>query len=74
MPMTLLSSLEEYLRRLLTWKDAMEEKVLTVSAGKTKIMICGMGLDLLHSSAEFPCATCRTGVGCNSIFCNGRKH
>ena len=23
---------------------------------------------------EFPCAICRTGVGSNSIFCNGCKH
>ena len=40
------------------------------NAGKTKIMICGMGLDLPQSSGEFPC----TGVGSNSIFCNGCKH
>ena len=37
-------------------------------------MICGMCLDLLHSSGEFPCTVCRTGVGSNSIFCNGCKH
>ena len=34
-------SLEECVRRLLTWKEAMEEKGLRVNAGKTKIMICG---------------------------------
>ena len=67
-------SLEECFRRLLTWKEAMEKKGLRVNAGKTKIMICGMGLDLLQSSDEFPCAVCRTGVGRNSIFCNGCKH
>ena len=44
----------------------MEEKGLRVNAGKTKIMICGTGLDLLQSSGEFPCAVCRTGVGSNS--------
>ena len=49
-------SLEECVRRLLTWKEAMEEKGLRVNAGKTKIMICGTGLDLLRSSGEFPCA------------------
>ena len=43
-------SLEECVRRVLTWKEAMDEKVLKVSAGKTKIMICGTGLDLLQSS------------------------
>ena len=45
-----------------------------VKAGKTKIIICGTGLDLLQSSGEFPCAVCLTGVGNNSIFCNGCKH
>ena len=67
-------SLEECVRRLLTWKEAMEEKGLRVNAGKTKIMICGTGLDLLQSSGEFPCAVYRTGVGSNSIFCKGCKH
>ena len=33
-----------------------------------------MGLELLQSSGEFPCAVCCTGVGCNSIFCSGCKH
>ena len=67
-------SLEECVRRLLTWKEAMEKKGLRVNAGKTKIMICGTELDLLQSSGEFPCAVCCTGVGSNSIFCNGCKH
>ena len=67
-------SLEESVRRLLTWKEAMEKKGLRVNAGKTKIMICGKGLDFLQSSGEFPCTVCRTGVGSNSIFCNGCKH
>ena len=40
-------SLEECVRKLLTWKEAMEKKGLRVNAGKTKIMICGTGLDLL---------------------------
>ena len=43
-------SLEECVRRLLTWKEAMEEKGLRVNAGKTKIMISGMGAG---SPAEF---------------------
>ena len=66
--------LEECVGRLLRWKEAMEKKGLRVNAGKTKIMICGTGLDLLQSSGEFPCAVCRTGVGSNSIFCNDCKH
>ena len=68
------ASLEQCVRRLLTWKKAMEEKGLRVNAGKTKVMICGTGLNLLQSSGEFLCAVCRTGVGSNSIFCKGRVH
>ena len=66
-------SLEECVRRLLIWKEAMEKKGMRVNAGKTKVMICGTGLDLLQSSGEYPCAVCRTGVGNNSIYCNGCK-
>ena len=48
--------LEECVRTLLTWKEAMEEKEMRINAGKTKIMICDTGLDLLQSSGEFPCS------------------
>ena len=58
----------------MTWEEAMEKKGPRVNARKTKIMICGRGLDILQSSGEFPCAVCCTGVGSNSIFCNGCKH
>ena len=33
-------------------KEAMEKKGLRVNAGKTKVMICGTGLDLLQSSGN----------------------
>ena len=62
MPVTLLSSLNRSRnasRGILIWKEAMEEKGLRVNAGKTKIMICGTGLNLLQSSGEFY----HTGVG-----------
>ena len=49
------------------------EKGLRVNAGKTKVMICGTGMDLLQSSGKYPCPVCRTGVGNNSIYCNGCK-
>ena len=41
------------------WKEAMEKKGLRVSAGKTKVMICGTGLGLLQSSGEYPLAEFR---------------
>ena len=42
-------SLEECVRRPLTWKEAMEKKGLRINAGKTKIIICGTGQDHLQS-------------------------
>ena len=66
--------LEECVRMLLTWKEAMEEKGLRVNVGKTKVMICGTRMKFLLSSGEFPCTVCCTGVGSNSIFCKGCKH
>ena len=66
-------SLKECCRRLLIWKKAMENKGLRVNAGKTNVMICDRGLDLLQSSGTYPCAACGTGVGNDSIYCNGSK-
>ena len=34
--------------------------------------MCQEALDF--EKCEFPCAVCRSGVGSNSIFCNGCKH
>ena len=65
-------SLEECVRRLLIWIETVEKKGLMVNAGQTNVMIYGTGLDLLQSSGVYPCATCRIGVGNNSI-CNGCK-
>ena len=66
----IVESLKECVRRLLTWKEAIEKKGLRVNAGKMNIMIWGMGLDLLQSSGEFPFAICRTGMGSSSISGN----
>ena len=46
-------SLKECVRRLLTWKEAMEKRGLRVNAGKTKIMICGTRVDLLQVQVSF---------------------
>ena len=40
-----------------------------MNAGKTTIMICATGLDLLQRSGNFPCAICRTGVGSDTDAC-----
>ena len=44
--------LEECVGKLLNWKEAMKEKGLRVNAEKTKIIICGTGLDLLQTSSH----------------------
>ena len=52
----IVDSLEECVRWLLIWKEVMEKKGLRVIAGKTKVMICATGLELLQSSGQYPCA------------------
>ena len=47
----------------------MENKGLRVNMEKTKVMICGKGLDTIKPSGKYPCSVCRKGVGRNSIFC-----
>ena len=42
-----------------------------MNAGKTTIMICATGLDLLQRSGNFPCAICRTVVGSDTHACTG---
>ena len=49
--------------------NVMENKVVRVNMEKTKVMICGKGLDTIKPSGKYPCSVCRKGVGRNSIFC-----
>ena len=42
-----------------------------MNAGKTTIMICATGLDLLQRSGNFQCAICHTGVGSDTHACTG---
>ena len=66
-------SFEECVRRLLTWKEAMEEK------GQSKCrkdedhdLWYGPGPPAVFRRVS--CALCRTGLRRNRIFCNGCKH
>ena len=63
-------SLEECIARLKVWKEGMERKGLRVNMKKTKLMVLGLGLDLLRDSGAFPRAVCGSGVGVNSIQCS----
>ena len=64
-------SLEECVERLMIWKDEAMEKGLKVNVEKTKVVICGTGLDLLQSSGEYQCPVCHTEEGNNSNYFNG---
>ena len=67
-------SLEECISKLRAWKTGMESKGLRVNMKKTKIMISGIGLNVLKDSGKFPCAVCRCGVGnSNAILCSQCK-
>ena len=59
-------SLEECVRRLLTWKEAMGKKGLRVNAGKTKIMIYGTGLDHVPSVALEWAATASSAMAAST--------
>ena len=59
-------SMEEYVHKLLTWKEGMERKKLSERGEDDN-----HGLDLLQRSGNFPCAICRTGVGRVTHACTG---
>ena len=68
------TSLERLIERVLEWKNGLESKGLCVNISKTKFMVSGRNLDVLHDSGKYPCAVCRKGVGKNSILCTKCDH
>ena len=63
------TSLERLIERVLEWKNGLESKGLRVNMSKTKFMVSGRNLGVLHDSGKHPCAVCRKGVRENSILC-----
>ena len=51
---TISESLEELQDKLILWKSSMEGKGLLVNMGKIKILISGLGIDVLKSPAKTP--------------------
>jgi hypothetical protein len=51
----------------------MEEKGLSVSMGKTKVMRCRDGAGQVIKSGKYPCGVCHKVVGSNSIKCTSRN-
>ena len=50
---------------------SMEGKVLQVNVDKTKVLISGLGIDMLQKSGKDPSAVCLSGAGTHSNFCGG---
>ena len=62
-------SLEELQQKLMLWKTNMKGKGLRVNLGKTKVLLSGLGLDVLQKPDKQRCVMCLNGVRTNSIFC-----
>ena len=62
---------EDLMTKVAVWKNSLESKEVKVNMRKTKVMISGRNLHILHTSGKYPCAVCRKGVEKNSIFCSG---
>ena len=45
----------------------MENKELCVNMRKTKVMICGKGLDTVKPSGKYPCGVCKKVVEKNKF-------
>ena len=68
-PVDELVIITELLEELILWKINREGKGLRVNMGKTKVLISGLGLDVLQNSRKDPFGVCFKGIGTNCIFC-----
>ena len=59
---TLAETFECLMKKTAVWKTGLESKGLKVNMGKTKVMISGRDLHILHTSGKYPCAVWRKGV------------
>ena len=55
-------TLDLLMEKLKLSKDSMENKGLRINMEKTKVMICGKGLDTIKPSGKYPFSVCRKGV------------
>lgn len=59
----------ELKEKIVSWKASMEAKGLKMNAGKTKVMVGGIGKGVMEETGAWPCGVCGKGVGGNSILC-----
>ena len=63
-------SREKLPEKLIIWKTNTEGKGLRVNMGKTKVLISGLGHNVLQKSDRDLCDVCLNDVGTNPIFCD----
>ena len=68
--LVLMAESEELLvEKIRKCKAGMEDRVLRVNMGKTKVMRCRIDAGQVQKSGKYPCGVCGKGVGSNSIKC-----
>ena len=61
---------EGCISKLKAWKAGMESKGFCTNMKNTKFLASGDDQYVLQNSGKYPCATCCSGVGRNSILCS----
>ena len=58
----LAETFEWLVTKMVVWKNSLESKGLKVSMGKSKVIISGRNLHILHTSGRHSCPVYRKGV------------
>ena len=61
---------ENCIYKLKAWKTGTESKGPHINMRETKFLVSGVDHDVLKKSGKYPCASCSSGVGNNSIQCS----
>ena len=60
---------DDLIKRLIEWKDNVENRGMRVNMNKTKVMIRGECQKVTQKTARWRCGVCGRGNGNNSIQC-----
>jgi len=58
---------DDLIKRLIEWKDIVENRGMRVNMNKTKVMISEERQKVTQKAEKWPSGDCGTGVGNNSI-------
>jgi len=60
---------DDLIKRLIEWKDFVENRGMRVNMNKTKVMISWEWQKVTQKAVRWPCGVCGRGIGNNSILC-----